>query len=491
MSNVSYLVTGKAADNVTVSNVFCQVNNAGWNTVDTFDGTNWTAQVALSAGPNTIQAYALDTSGNVSATNNVSINYVVSAPLTVQVIGKGTFSPNYTNPVAIGTTNSITATATTGSGFAFANWLGGTSQPLTLLGTAPTLKFVMASNLTLQANFVDVTPPTITITTPTAGLSVSNAGYTVTGKCADNVAVSNVWVQLNNTGFNPVDTFSGTNWTKQVSLTPGTNTVQAFAVDTTGNHSLTNAVKFFYILSGPLTVTINGNGTFSPANYSNVVLQIGKGYTVTATAKPGFGLKNWTDGLGNILSTKAALQFLMSSNLALVANFVDVTPPTITITTPTAGLSVSNAGYTVTGKCADNVAVSNVWVQLNNTGFNPVDTFSGTNWTKQVSLTPGTNTVQAFAVDTTGNHSLTNAVKLFYVVNSTLTVTVNGNGTFSPANYSNVVLQIGKGYTVTATAKPGFGLKNWTDGLGNILSTKAALQFLMASNLALWPTSWT
>ena len=289
--------------------------------MDTFDGTNWTAQVALSAGPNTIQAYAVDTSGNVSATNNVSINYVVSAPLIVQVTGKGTFSPNYTNPVAIGTTNSITATATAGSGYAFANWTGGTSQPLTLLGTLPTLKFVMASNLTLQANFVDVAPPTITVTTPTAGLSVSNAGYTVTGKCADNVAVSNVWVQLNNGGFNPADTFSGTNWTKQVSLTPGTNTVQAYAVDTTGNHSLTNSLKFIYIQSSPLTVTINGQGTISPLSYTNTVLQIGKGYTVTATAKTGFGLKNWTDGLSNIVSSKAALQFLMSSNLALVANF--------------------------------------------------------------------------------------------------------------------------------------------------------------------------
>ena len=217
-----------------------------------------------------------------------------------------------------------------------------------------------------------MTPPTITITTPTAGLNVSNAGYTVTGKCADNVAVSNVWVQLNNGGFNPADTFSGTNWTKQVSLTPGTNTVQVFAVDTTGNHSLTNTVKLFYVVNSTLTVTVNGNGTISPANYSNVVLQIGKGYTVTATAKPGFGLKNWTDGLSNIVSSKAALQFLMSSNLMLQANFVDVTPPTITITTPTVGLNVSNASYLVTGKASDNVAVTNVLYQINGAGWNLV-----------------------------------------------------------------------------------------------------------------------
>ena len=174
--------------------------------------------------------------------------------------------------------------------------------------------------------------------------------------------------------------------------------VQAFAVDTAGNHSLTNTVKFFYVVTSTLTVTVNGNGTFSPANYSNVVLQIGKGYTVTATAKTGFGFYYWSGGVP--LSTNKTLNFTMSSNLMIIANFRDVTPPTLVVTAPKAGQVVSNtAAFTVTGTAADNVAVSNVWLQLNGSGFQPADTFDGSNWTAAVTFTSGTNTVQAFAVE--------------------------------------------------------------------------------------------
>ena len=55
----------------------------------------------------------------------------------------------------------------------------------------------MASNLTLIANFVDVTPPSLAITAPTANQRWSNSTFTVTGTASDNVQVSNVFYQLN------------------------------------------------------------------------------------------------------------------------------------------------------------------------------------------------------------------------------------------------------------------------------------------------------
>ena len=485
VSNSALTVIVKAADNAGVSNVLVQLNNLGWNPA-TFDGTNWTAQVTLTTpGPNTVQAYAVDTSANLSVTNPVSFNYVVSAPLTVQITGKGTVTPNDNNTLlAIGTTNLLKAAAISGSGFVFANWSGGTSLPLALLTNGPTVKFVMVSNLVLQANFVDVMPPTVIITNPIASEKWSNsAALTVSGKCADNLAVSNVWVQLNSGGFNPVDSFNLTNWSAPVILTPGTNTVQAFAVDTTGNRSLTNTVKFFYSVNALLTVNTNGAGSVSP-NYNGKPLLVGVGYSMTATAAKGFGFVNWTDGTSNVVSSKAALPFLMASNLTLQSPILR-TSRRQRCSSPIRWPARSGATrrlYTISGKCADNLAVSNVWVQLNGGGFNPVNSFNLTNWSAPVILTPGTNTVQAFAVDTTGNHSLTNTVKFFYSVNALLTVNTNGAGSVSP-NYNGKPLLVGVGYSMTATAAKGFGFVNWTDGSTNVVSTKAALPFLMASNL--------
>ena len=139
-------------------------------------------------GPNTISAYAVDTSGNFSPTNTVSFFYVVTAQLVVPNTGKGTVSPNYNGQfLAIGSNYSMTATATTGSGFAFTNWTGGTNLPFSVLTNKPKLTFTMESNLTLIANFVDVTPPGITITSPTANQRWSNSIFTATGTAKDNV----------------------------------------------------------------------------------------------------------------------------------------------------------------------------------------------------------------------------------------------------------------------------------------------------------------
>ena len=68
-----------------------------------------------------------------------------------------------------------------------------------------------------------------------------------------------------------------------VTLTPGSNIFQAYAVDTSGNVSATNSVTFKYVVSAPLTVLINGNGTVTP-NDNGALLQIGASYSLMAKA---------------------------------------------------------------------------------------------------------------------------------------------------------------------------------------------------------------
>ena len=343
-----------------------------------------------------------------------------------------------------------------------------------------------SSNAVLTVFIPDTTKPTSAITAPTSGLQVGNAYYTVTGTAGDNVAVSNVWYQLNNTGWNPATSANQwTNWTAPVTLIQGSNTIQAYAVDTSGNVSTTNTVIFDYIVSGVLTVNTNGKGTVSP-NYNGTWLQIGQNYSMTATAAAGFAFVNWT---GSIVTNGATLQFTMASNLTFTANFADVAKPTNTITAPTAGQRWSNSTFTVTGTASDNVQVAGVWYQLNGSGWN--NAVGTTSWSALVNLLPGTNQVQAYAVDSVGNKSTTNSVNMDCVVTNQLQVRMTGLGTISP-NYSNAWLEIGRNYTTTATAATnGFAFTNWvtsTNWIGGTTTTKTNLPFMMASNLTLQVT---
>ena len=326
-SNAVFLVKGTAADNKQVVAVLYQINSNNWSGAFTTNKwTNWTASVMLIPGTNTVKAFAVDTNANVSTTNGVSFRYVVSAPLQVQMTGRGTLSPNDSNAVlAIGQSYSMTATP--GTGFMFTNWTGGTGLPLVVLTNKAALQFVMQSNLTLQANFVDTNKPTVSITNLVSGQRVSNAVFTVKGTATDNWMVSNVWYQLNSGGWN--NATGTTNWSAILDLTPGTNILMACAVDTTGNKSTTNSVSFQYVVSAPLQVRMTGRGTLSP-NDSNAVLAVGQSYNMTATPGTGFMFTNWTGGTGLplvVLTNKAALQFVMQSNLTLQANFVDTNKP--------------------------------------------------------------------------------------------------------------------------------------------------------------------
>ena len=77
-----------------------------------------------------------------------------------------------------------------------------------------------------------------------------------------------------------------------VELRPGTNVVRAFALDTQGNKSPTQSVRFDCLVGGRLLVEAAGRGFLSP-NYSNAVLEIGRNYRMTATGVNGHTFAHW------------------------------------------------------------------------------------------------------------------------------------------------------------------------------------------------------
>jgi len=493
-SNDVFTVAGTASDNApggAITNVLYSLNGAVWTNATTANGwINWTADVTLARGTNTLQAYAVDGAGHVSATNTVMFVNVTTPPLTVLTNGVGTVTPNYNGAfLTFGTSYSMTATA--GTGFVFTNWTGGTNFPLTLVTNGPTVQFVMETNLVLQANFMDLTRPTLSITNVPAGLSVSNAAFTVAGTAGDNWQVANVFCSLNSGGWsNAMNANNWSNWTAAVTLIPGTNTIAAYAVDPGGEASLTSNASLFFVATNQLQIRAIGRGTISP-NYSNAWLQIGRNYSITSTPAGGFIFTNWvvsTNWIGGAVVTRTNLQFMMVSNLTLQATFLDTNKPTLSITNLVSGQRLSNAVFTVKGTAGDNWQVSNVLCQVDGGVWNSATNINNwTNWSAGVTLAPGTNTMAAFAVDTSGNLSTTSSVSFQFVVTNQLGVRTTGLGTVSP-NYSNAWLEIGRNYSITSAPAGGFVFTNWivsTNWIGGTTVTGTNLQFMMQSNLTL------
>jgi uncharacterized repeat protein (TIGR03803 family) len=481
-SNPPYIaIAGTATGKVDLAYVRIKLNSGPWlNTTSSNGDTNWEFPlIVITPGTNTVSAFAVDDYGNISKTNSVTFVDVVTAELTVLTNGPGSISQSLNGRELLeGATYSMTASAP--KGISFINWTDGSNNIVT---NGTTVRFVMVTNLVLVANFVDTTPPALTITAPKLNEKWSNSIFTVTGTAKDNVAVSNVLVSANDGGWTAATLSNGgSNWSANVTLTPGTNTIAAYALGTSDLLSTTNTVKMIYILSATLTVQTNGDGTVTP-NDNNALLQIGASYSMKATAAKGFGFVNWTDGGGNVLTNGVTLDFSMASNLTFVANFKDITPPTLTITAPKANEKWSNADFTVTGTAKDNVAISNVFYSLNNGGWIAATLSNrGSNWSAGVTLTPGTNTIAAYAVGTGDLLSTTDTVKVIYILSAPLTVLTNGDGTVSP-DYNGDLLEIGASYTMKATAAKGFAFYYWSGGVP--MTNDPTLNFIMASNLTI------
>jgi uncharacterized repeat protein (TIGR03803 family) len=328
--------------------------------------------------------------------------------------------------------------------------------------------------LALLINIVDKTPPTLSITNITTGMTVSNAAFTVKGTAKDNVAVSNVLVSLNNgpwAGAAPVNGWS--NWSAQVTLIPGTNTIAAYAVDTSGNDSLATTDKLAYVVTTTLTVRTNGDGGISPV-YNGAPLQVGTSYSMTATAKTGSVFTNWTDGLGNIITNGATLKFVMESNLTFVANLVETAKPSLTITTPTNLQKMTNALAAVKGTASDAWQVSKVWYQLNNGAWSLPSTTNGwTNWNVTLPLILGTNKLNAYAMDLGGNFSTTTSLS---VISSNTFQLVLGFTNAAPLKTNGLFFSLQLSSHLNGHIQVSTNLTSWTT-LTNFVGTNATLHF--------------
>ncbi|HEV2319035.1 MAG TPA: Ig-like domain-containing protein, partial [Verrucomicrobiae bacterium] len=213
---------------------YVPVNSAnGW--------TNWNETLQLQAGTNLLSVYALATNNN-AITDNVAIVYAVSNQLQLQISGRGTVSPNYSNAwLRLGQNYSMTAVPN--YGFIFTNWVVSTNFVGALATNKPTLQFQMATNLTLQVNFTETARPTLTVLSPISGAREPGSAA-LTGAARDIWGIATVAYQLNGGAWTNVATTNGfTNWNTTVQLSMGTNVLKIYALNLGGNYSPTNSLS--------------------------------------------------------------------------------------------------------------------------------------------------------------------------------------------------------------------------------------------------------
>ena len=266
-SNNVYTVTGTIKSHTyAASNVVVVVNGSA-STATLLSGTNWNEQINLIVGTNTIAAYALDTNNDSSVTDTVKLIYIPISKLSVQIIGDGTLSPKLNNATLIvGDKYSMQATAGTGFGFYFWDVNG-------FMTNASLLKFTMVSNLDITANFRDVTPPTVTITSPKNGLIFSNALLTVSGTASDKYEpLTQVLVQINGGGW--ITASGTTSWSiADLAVVHGSNIVEVTALDSAGLYSKTNVLQVF---------GVPPQGAWAPSSLANTLITLTPNSSSTA-----------------------------------------------------------------------------------------------------------------------------------------------------------------------------------------------------------------
>ena len=114
---------------------------------------------------------------------------------------------------------------------------------------------------------------------------------------------------------------------------------------------------------------------------------------------------------GNYETTGLANNVIVSDNYTYVADGsnvlvilrvnstgidIDTIPPTLTITSPLNSLTVTTPAITITGTASDDISVASIIV-------NDIIATGTTNWSADIALTEGVNTITVVATDAAGN----------------------------------------------------------------------------------------
>ncbi|RKG83410.1 cell envelope biogenesis protein OmpA [Corallococcus exercitus] len=422
---------------------------------------NWSYQlpVTLPEGPNTVTAVSTDAAGNEStpATSTFTVDLTVPT-VAITTPANGT-SVNTDTVTVTGTTTNATSVTLTFDGASYGpisvdasgNWSFTLPGPLTedtYTITAVSTNGAGTNSATATSTFtVDLTPPTVAISTPVDGSAINTDTVTVTGT---STGATSVTLTYNGTDYGPIPVDGAGNWTYQlpVSLPEGSITVTAVATDAAGNESTPDDTTFTVDLTAPeVEITAPVDGTTVASGTVTVTGTSVGATSVTLTFEgtdygpiPVDASGNWSQALpgpladGTYTVTAVSTDAAGNESTPDSSTFtVDQTAPTVAITTPANGSTVG-ANVTVTGTTT---GATSVTVTFQGTDYGPIPVDASGNWSQSLPgpLANGTYTVTAVAVDGVGNTSPT-ATSTFTVNTAAPTVAIttpaNGSSTTNP-----------------------------------------------------------
>ena len=406
-------------------------------TAPTVDGYEFTGWSGASTSTNTIVTVTMD--GNKTLTANYKqVNYTLITSMNSTTGGQVSRVPNKDLYVS---GEKVTVSATANPGYKFTGWTGVSTSK----DTAVTV--TMNSNLTLTANFEQVTYTLETNGNPINGGFVSrspnkdtytyNAEVTVTADTANGYTF---------TGW------SGASTSKAASITITMN----------GNKTLTaNFQQVQYTLT--TSISPSGSGTISRTPTSTDQTKYTWGTTVTVTATPSgcYMFTGWSGTGAPTLASTNPVTITMDGNKALTANF----QKTYTLTTnvsPTGGGTVSRSLNQTCYVPGTSVTVEAI----------PASGYEFTGWS-------GASTSKSASVTVAINSDLEMTANFQPLY--TVTVSSIGSGASSGGSYL-------AGATVTiiaGTAPTDNRFKNWTttsNGVTFANANSATTTFTMPTN---------
>ncbi|WP_338280958.1 adventurous gliding motility protein AgmC [Corallococcus caeni] len=431
---------------------------------------NWSFQlpVTLPEGSHTVTAVSTDAAGNESTPATTTFTVDLTVPTVAISTPANNTSVNTATVTVTGTTTNATSVTLTFEGASYGpinvdgsgNWsfpLPGPLAEATYTVTAVSVNGAGTTSATATSTFtVDLTPPTVAISTPADGAVVGTDTVTVTGT---STGATSVTLTYNGTDYGPIPVDGAGNWTYPlpVSLPEGSITVTAVATDAAGNESTPDDTTFTVDLTAPeVEITAPADGT-TVASSTVTVTGTSVGATfVTLTFEgtdygpiPVDASGNWSQALpgpladGTYTVTAVSTDAAGNESTPDSSTFtVDTTAPVVAITTPANGSTVG-ANVTVTGTASG--GATSVTVTFQGTNYGPIPVDASGNWSQALPgpLANGSYTVTAVAVDAVGNTSPT-ATSTFTVNTAAPTVAIT-----TPANGSTLT---NPNVTVTGTA---------------------------------------
>jgi len=376
INTTSKTITGtRSSDSASVA-VSCAGATIG--TISYPTPTTWGVNVSgLKEGSNTIAAYAVDATGNQSATATATITVDTTPPAVGATPAGGIY--NSTQSVALAANEqaviyyTIDGTTPTASATTY-------SQPIPIPASA-TLKYFgrdLAGNnseIKTENYVIDTTPPVLAISTLSNGAYTNNETLNIAGTVTDitevkGVTVNDIDVLVNadrsfsyalllRNGVNNITiaaTDSAGNTTADTRTVTLDQTAPVLAVTTPADNSKTG--KVLLEVSG--TVDKTSTVTVKRKDIVQNALMSGEAFTTTLILEPGYNTIEITatDLAGNQSSLKRTVLY-------------DDQKPSLAITEPNQDMRTSQRGLTIKGTVNDALTSVGVTINKDNEIFTP------------------------------------------------------------------------------------------------------------------------